>query len=123
MKSNLVIPISKIKKPLKKYGCKRIDRNTLIFFSKVLQYLIEELLEISINVSILNKRKNNRIIPQDISWSIQSDPEFNLLFRNIIIPSSGRITKKLNRTIQRSFIFKSLKFDENDQSDYSSKSF
>ncbi|KAN0024479.1 hypothetical protein ACTFIV_008887 [Dictyostelium citrinum] len=122
--NNLIIPLSKIKKPLKKYGCKRIEKKAIVFFSKVLQYLIKELLEISMNVSILNKRKNNRIIPQDISWSIQADPEFNLIFRKIIIPSSsGRITKKINRIIQRSFTFKSLTLDDYEQSDYSSKSF
>ncbi|KAM9987937.1 hypothetical protein ACTFIZ_003289 [Dictyostelium cf. discoideum] len=121
--NNLIIPLQKIKKQLKRYGCKRIQRFAIVFFSKVLQYLIEELLEISMNVSILNKTKKYRIKPQDISWGIQSDPEFNLLFRNIIIPSSGRISNKLNRIIQRSFKFKSLKLDDNEKSDYSSKTF
>ncbi|KAM9995620.1 hypothetical protein ACTFIY_001803 [Dictyostelium cf. discoideum] len=121
--NNSIIPLLKIKKLLKRYGCKRIQNSALVFFSKVLQYLIEELLEISMNVSILNKTKKYRIKPKDISWSIQSDPEFNLLFRNIIIPSSGRISNKLNRIIQRSFKFKSFKLDDYEKSDYSSKTF
>ncbi|KAM9970056.1 hypothetical protein ACTFIR_001896 [Dictyostelium discoideum] len=119
--NNLIIPLLKIKKLLKRNGCKRIQNSALVFFSKVLQYLIEELLEISMNVSILNKTKKYRIKPKDISWSIQSDPEFNLLFGNIIIPSSGRISNKLNRIIQRSFKFKSFRLDDYEKSDYSSK--
>ncbi|KAK5578995.1 hypothetical protein RB653_008671 [Dictyostelium firmibasis] len=121
--NNYIIPLSKIKKSLKIYGCKRIGRITLIFFSNVLQYLIEELLEISMNVSSLNKRNKFTITPQDISWSIQSDPEFNKLFRNIIIPSSGRPTKRINRIIQRPYNFKSFNLEDTDQSDHSSKSF
>ena len=87
-KSGLTFPVGRIFRFLKKGNyTERISSSTPIYMSAVLEYLCAEILELSGNAAIDNKR--HRITPRHITLAIKNDEEFDKLFGNAIIINGG----------------------------------
>lgn len=66
---------------------KRVGAGASVFMAAVLEYLSAEILELSGNAAVDNKRQ--RIIPRHILLAIRNDGELNELLSNVTIASGG----------------------------------
>lgn len=67
----------------------RISEDAPVYAAAVIQYLLEEILELSVNAARDNKRM--RIIPRHLVLVIKNDEELNKLFSHIDIAQGGVI--------------------------------
>ncbi|KAM9979117.1 hypothetical protein ACTFIZ_000442 [Dictyostelium cf. discoideum] len=83
-----VIPYSYLKTKVKQMNYNyRISNTSMHYLSAVIEYLLCEVLELSINVAIVNKR--TLIQPRDIFLAIANDEELDKMYGDVIIPGGG----------------------------------
>lgn len=87
-KAGLSFPVGRIARMLKhgRYA-ERVGIGAPVYLAAVLEYLVTEILEIG--VMVVKQNKKNRIIPRYVYLGLKEDYEFNKLFSNTIITSSG----------------------------------
>ncbi|EGC28579.1 hypothetical protein DICPUDRAFT_13707, partial [Dictyostelium purpureum] len=86
--AGLIFPVSRVDRLLREGGyAKKLQSTAPVYLAAVLEYLVLEVLELSLNLSISQKR--SRISPQHINWSINNDLELNQLFKNVTIAFGG----------------------------------
>ena len=87
-KAGLSFPVGRIARMLKhgRYS-ERVGLGAPVFLAAVLEYLVAELLEVS--VMVVKENKKNRIIPRYIFLGLKEDDEFNRLFQHTLITASG----------------------------------
>ena len=87
-RAGLHFPVGRIATMLKKGRyAERVGIGAPIFLAAVLEYLVAELLEVS--VMVVRENKKNRIIPRHIFLGLKEDEEFNKLFQHTTITTSG----------------------------------
>ena len=87
-KAGLCFPVGRLARMLKqgRYS-ERVGIGAPVYMAAVLEYLVAEILEVS--VMVVKQHKKSRIIPRYIYLGLKEDEEFNNLFRQSIITSSG----------------------------------
>ena len=87
-KAGLNFPVGRIATMLRngRYS-QRVGLGAPVFLAAVLEYLVAELLEVSVMATRENKK--NRIIPRHILLGLKEDDEFNKLFQHTLITTSG----------------------------------
>ena len=65
----------------------RIGLGASVYLAAVLEYLVAEILEVS--VMVVRQKKKARIVPRFIFLGLKEDDEFKTLFRKTIIKGSG----------------------------------
>ena len=87
-KAGLSFPVGRIARMLKhgRYS-ERVGLGAPVYLAAVLEYLVAELLEVS--VMVVRENKKNRIIPRYIFLGLKDDEEFNKLFQHTLITASG----------------------------------
>ena len=87
-KAGLQFPVGRIGRFLKngRYA-KRVGSGAPVYMAAVLEYLVAEILEVS--VMVVRQNKKNRIVPRYIFLGLKEDEEFNKLFAHTIITGSG----------------------------------
>ena len=87
-KAGLSFPVGRIARLLKhgRYA-QRVGLGAPVYLAAVLEYLVAELLEVS--VMVVRENKKNRIIPRYIFLGLKEDEEFNKLFQHTLITASG----------------------------------
>lgn len=87
-KAGLSFPVGRIARMLKtgRYA-ERVGIGAPVYLAAVLEYLVAEILEVS--VLVVKQNKKNRIIPRYIFLGLKEDEEFRKLFADTIITSSG----------------------------------
>ena len=98
-KAGLCFPVGRIARMLKngRYS-DRVGIGAPVYLAAVLEYLVAEILEVS--VMVVKQHKKSRIIPRYIYLGLKEDEEFNKLFSHSIITQSGvkpSIVKKSSR--------------------------
>ncbi len=88
-KAGLIFPVSRVHKKLKEadFAVPRSSRYAAVFLAAVLEYMITEVLDLSIRSAALKKK--TRISPTDIRVSIKNDAALDKLFKDAIIPGSA----------------------------------
>ncbi|KAM9978102.1 hypothetical protein ACTFIY_011856 [Dictyostelium cf. discoideum] len=83
-----VIPLSYLKTKVKQMNYNyRISNTSMHYLSAVIEYLLCEVLELSINAAIFCKR--TLIQPRDIFLAIANDDELDKMYGDVIIPGGG----------------------------------
>ena len=87
-RAGLSFPVGRIARLLRngRYS-QRVGLGAPIYLAAVLEYLVAELLEVS--VMVVRENKKNRIIPRYIFLGLKEDEEFNKLFQHTLITASG----------------------------------
>ncbi|KAE8802206.1 putative histone H2AXa [Hordeum vulgare] len=87
-KSGLVFPVGRIARYLKagKYA-ERIGAGAPVYLAAVIEYLAAEVLEISGNTALDNKR--TRITPRHIQLAMRNDHEIGKLLEGVLISGGG----------------------------------
>ncbi len=87
-RAGLSFPVGRIARLLKngRYA-QRVGLGSSVYLAAVLEYLVAEILEVS--VMVVRQNKKNRIIPRYIFLGLKEDEEFNKLFAHTIITASG----------------------------------
>ena len=85
-KAGLSFPVGRIARMLKhgRYS-ERVGLGAPVYLAAVLEYLVAELLEVS--VMVVRESKKNRIIPRYIFLGLKEDEEFRKLFQHTMITS------------------------------------
>ncbi|KAN0038986.1 hypothetical protein ACTA71_001180 [Dictyostelium dimigraforme] len=85
-RAGLTISVSKVENLLhnRRYS-KRISPNSCVYLAAILEYMVLELLELSLN----ELKKSNRIKNKHINLSIQKDEELRTLCKDVIICGGG----------------------------------
>ncbi len=87
-RSGLSFPVGRIARMLKqgRYS-ERVGIGAPVYLAAVLEYLVAEILEVS--VLVVKENKKARIVPRYIFLGLKEDPEFNKLFARTFIKGSG----------------------------------
>ena len=87
-RAGLSFPVGRIARLLKhgRYA-ERVGIGAPVYLAAVLEYLVAEILEVS--VMVVRQNKKNRIVPRYIFLGLKEDEEFNKLFAQTIITGSG----------------------------------
>ena len=87
-KAGLCFPVGRLARMLKqgRYS-ERVGIGAPVYLAAVLEYLVAEILEVS--VMVVKQHKKSRIIPRYIYLGLKEDDEFNKLFSHSIITQSG----------------------------------
>lgn len=94
-RAGLYFPIGRTQTRMRsKKWIPRIGSSAAVAHAAVLQYIMSEMLEVSVNQCIAHKSK--RIKPRHILLAIENDAEIRSMLGKIIIPSGGVIPKVIN---------------------------
>ena len=87
-RAGLCFPVGRIARMLKtgRYS-QRVGLGASVYTAAVLEYLVAEILEVS--VMVVKQHKKSRITPRFIFLGLKEDEEFNSLFKQSIITKSG----------------------------------
>lgn len=87
-RAGLCFPVGRLARMLKngRYS-QRVGIGAPVYTAAVLEYLVAEILEVS--VMVVKQHKKSRITPRYIFLGLKEDEEFNSLFRQSIITNSG----------------------------------
>ncbi len=87
-RAGLSFPVGRIARMLKtgRY-CQRVGLGAPVYLAAVLEYLVAEILEVS--VMVVRQRKKARIVPRFIFMGLVEDEEFKKLFARTVITGSG----------------------------------
>ncbi len=87
-RAGLSFPVGRIARMLKngRYS-QRVGVGAPVYLAAVLEYLVAEILEVS--VMVVRQKKKARIVPRFIFLGLKEDEEFRRLFNNTIITGSG----------------------------------
>jgi histone H2A len=87
-RAGLNFPVGRIARMLKKgrYS-ERIGIGAPVYLAAILEYLVAEILEVS--VMVVKQNKKARIVPRYIFLGLKEDEEFKKLFAKTIITASG----------------------------------
>ena len=87
-RAGLSFPVGRIARMLKtgRY-CQRVGLGAPVYLAAVLEYLVAEILEVS--VMVVRQRKKARIVPRFIFMGLVEDDEFKKLFSRTVIKGSG----------------------------------
>lgn len=89
-RAGLVFPVGRIHRRLRDSRVtQRVGAGAPVYLAAVVEYLVAEVLELSGNASIDNKKK--RIIPRHIMMAVRHDDELEKLLRNVTIADGGVI--------------------------------
>lgn len=98
-KSGLTYPVTKISRFLKNRNvAPRINKEASIFFTAAVQYMAEEVMDISKQVAF--KRDRKRIIPRHIMLALHNeagDSELKRLFSGVYIAQGGVVPSSIPR--------------------------
>lgn len=87
-RAELVFPVGRIHRMLRKGRyADRLGSNAAVYMAGVLEYLVAEILELSGNTCVANKKK--RVIPRHIMMAVRGDAELSKLFENVTISEGG----------------------------------
>ncbi|XP_054713649.1 histone H2A-beta, sperm-like [Uloborus diversus] len=94
-KAELIMPVARVKAMLKvgKFG-NRVSDKAAVFMTATLEYLITEILELSINCARSDGVK--RIQPRHVNIALKTDPEYSAIFNHAGIKGSTMIPKQIN---------------------------
>ena len=67
--------------------CQRVGLGAPVYLAAVLEYLVAEILEVS--VMVVRQKKKARIVPRFIFMGLIEDMEFKKLFQRTVITGSG----------------------------------
>lgn len=87
-RAGLSFPVGRIARMLKdgRYA-ERVGIGAPVYLAAVLEYLVAEILEVS--VLVVRQKKKARIVPRFIFLGLKEDEEFKKLFNQTIITGSG----------------------------------
>ena len=87
-RAGLSFPVGRIARMLKqgRYS-ERVGMGAPVYLAAVLEYLVAEILEVS--VMVVRQNKKARIVPRYIFLGLKEDDEFKKLFAQTIITNSG----------------------------------
>ena len=87
-RAGLSFPVGRIARMLKqgRYS-ERVGMGAPVYLAAVLEYLVAEILEVS--VMVVRQNKKARIVPRYIFLGLKEDEEFKKLFNQTIITNSG----------------------------------
>ena len=87
-RAGLIFPVGRIARILKsgKYA-DRVGGTGPVYLTAVLEYLMAEILEISVNIA--KSQKKTRITPRHLLLAIKEDKELNTLLKNAVLISGG----------------------------------
>ena len=99
-KAGLSFPVGRIARMLKhgRYS-ERVGLGAPVYMAAVLEYLVAELLEVS--VTMVRENKKNRIIPRYIFLGLKDDEEFTKLFQHALITNSGVLPSQKPGKVQK----------------------
>ncbi|OIR58501.1 MAG: histone H2A [Amphiamblys sp. WSBS2006] len=87
-RSGLQFPVGRVHRFLKKGNyARRVGSGAPVYLTAVLEYLTAEILELSGNAALDNKKKT--ISPRHLQLAIRNDEELNKLLENVTIASGG----------------------------------
>lgn len=88
-RAGVIFPVAKFHMKLRRLPqrVKRVSKTAAVYTTAVLEYLTAEIIELSGNISIQDRKK--RISPRHIKLAILGDAELEKLLKDIIIPQSG----------------------------------
>lgn len=87
-RAGLLFPVSRIERYLRMRCAKRrVAKKAAVYLAAALEYLVAEVLDISVEYVKQNKKKRMR--PRDFFLAIKEDSEFAPLLRHVIIPGAG----------------------------------
>lgn len=80
--ANIVFPITRIENIMRELStADRVSKGAPIYMAAVLEYITSEILELSWNFTVNNKKK--RITPRHITLAVQDDAELKKLFAHV----------------------------------------
>lgn len=87
-KAGLTFPVARVRRHMKhgRYA-KIIGTGSSVYLASVLEYLVAEVLELSANAAVDNKKK--RIIPRHIMLAVRTDSELQTLCKDVTISMGG----------------------------------
>ena len=89
-KAGLTFPVSRVNRHLRDSGAmKRVGAGAPVYLAAILEYITAEVLELSGNTTVSNKRK--RITPQDVMRSIRADPELHRVLGGAVVFTGDRV--------------------------------
>ena len=87
-RAGLNFPVGRIARMLKKGRyAERLGIGAPVYLAAILEYLVAEILEVS--VMVVKQNKKARIVPRYIFLGLKEDDEFKKLFSKTIITGSG----------------------------------
>merc|ERR1711879_407307 len=86
-KAGLLFPVAKIEKEVNKRLAERMDNESCIYLTAVLEYLTAEVLDLSLRAAFDLGRK--KIDPRCIMLAVRCDNELSKLFKSVDIVQSG----------------------------------
>lgn len=98
-RAGVVFPVARIHRYLRKNQSRnhRFNTSSAVFIAAVIEYLCAELLESTATEAI--EKNKVRIIPRHLILALDKDEEMKELFKGVIIPEAGVVSRYQNVTL------------------------
>lgn len=100
-KAGLIFPVGRIGSLLKSgQYARRIGGSAAVYMAAVVEYLVAEMLELSVKAAAQNSKKPKRISPRTLTLAVRHDDDLGALLQNVTV-SNGGVLPNVNKALAK----------------------
>jgi len=100
-KAGLIFPVGRVGSLLRRgQYARRVGESSAVYLAAVVEYLVAELLELSVKAAAQNKSKAKRLTPRTLTLAVRHDDDLGALLQNVTL-SRGGVVPSLNKALAK----------------------
>ena len=100
-KAGLIFPVGRIGSLLRRgQYARRVGASSAVYLAAVVEYLVAELLELTVKAASQPKNKSKRLSPRALTLAVRHDDDLGALLQNVTL-SRGGVIPSVNKALAK----------------------
>ena len=100
-KAGLIFPVGRIGSLLRRgQYARRVGASSAVYLAAVVEYLVAELLELTVKAASQQKNKSKRLSPRALTLAVRHDDDLGALLQNVTL-SRGGVIPSVNKALAK----------------------
>jgi histone H2A len=100
-KAGLIFPVGRIGSLLRRgQYARRVGASSAVYLAAVVEYLVAELLELTVKAAAQQKSKSKRLTPRALTLAVRHDDDLGALLQNVTL-SRGGVIPAVNKAVAK----------------------
>ena len=100
-KAGLIFPVGRVGSLLRRgQYARRVGASSAVYLAAVVEYLVAELLELTVKAASQQKNKSKRLSPRALTLAVRHDDDLGALLQNVTL-SRGGVIPSVNKALAK----------------------
>lgn len=100
-KAGLIFPVGRVGSWLRRgQYARRVGASSAVYLAAVAEYLVAELLELTVKAASQQKNKSKRLTPRALTLAVRHDDDLGALLQNVTL-SRGGVIPSVNKAVAK----------------------